>query len=75
MGDNGQVIEIYKEGNKLFGRTQGLPVCQLHPVSITEFFPVEANARVWFIVDDDGTVNSLNLDFNGYKSTAPRIKE
>jgi hypothetical protein len=75
LGENNQVIEVYKEGDKLWGKTEGLPICQLHPVSETEFFPKEVNARVWFVVSDDGTVNSANLDFNGYKSTIPRIKD
>ncbi|HLO60531.1 MAG TPA: DUF3471 domain-containing protein [Bacteroidales bacterium] len=75
MGDNNQIIEVYKEGDKLFGRTPGLPVCQLLPVSETEFFPKEVNARVWFIISNDGLVNSANIDFNGYKSNAPRIRE
>jgi len=75
LGDNNQSIVIFKEGDKLFGKTQELPICQLHPVSETEYFPMELNARVWFVISDDGTVNSLNLNFNGYESKAPRVRE
>jgi hypothetical protein len=75
MGDNNQSIVIFKDGDKLFGKTQGLPICQLHPVSETEYFPKELNARVRFVVTDDGTVNSISLNFNGYESTARRIRE
>ena len=72
---NNTVVVITKEGDKLFGQGLNLPPYELLPASETEYFLRELNARLNFVVSDDGTVNSINIDFAGQFSSAMRIGE
>jgi hypothetical protein len=69
------IVVISKEGNKLFGQGMDLPPYELLPASDTEFFLRELNARITFVVSDDGTVNSINIIYNGEPTSAVRISD
>ena len=67
---NGPVIELYKEGEKLWVRGAGT-LSELVPESETTWFVTKVNARVFFERDASGRVTGFtgwdNRDFEGKK--------
>jgi hypothetical protein len=72
-GENNTVI-ITKEGDKLFAQGTDLPAFQLWPASETEYFVMEANARLVFKVSGN-KADTILINMAGNEITAIRIKE
>ncbi len=72
---NNNIIVISKEGDKLYAQGLNLPRYQLLPISKTEYFLREVNARAMFKDTGNGRVDSILLNINGIESTAIRLKE
>jgi hypothetical protein len=72
-GNNNTVI-ISKDGDKLFAQGTDLPAFQLLPSSETEYFVMEANARLIFKVSGD-KADSILINMAGNEIIAVRVKE
>jgi hypothetical protein len=72
-GNNNTVI-ISKDGDKLFAQGTDLPAFQLLPASETEYFVMEANARLIFKVSGD-KADSILINMAGNEIIAVRVKE
>jgi hypothetical protein len=71
---NDMVITISKEKDKLFAQATGQGKLEMFPVSNTEFVLKEVNARLSFIKEESGKVNTLKLHMNGREHELPRIE-
>lgn len=72
---NSAVIEVSKDGNKLMVQGPNLPKYQFLPASETEYFAREINIRLTFKINEEGKVNSVDLNNSGIITTANRITQ
>jgi hypothetical protein len=69
------VLEIIREGNRLFGIATGQDRAELVPSSETEFLVESARAEISFLRDDEGKATGLMLNQGGREMEADRIDE
>jgi len=67
------ILVISKEGNQLFAQATNQPKFKIFAETPTKFNPGEFPARIEFIKDTNGRINSLILDQNGQQHEAKRI--
>jgi CubicO group peptidase (beta-lactamase class C family) len=68
------VINITRDGDRLMGEIVGQGTAQLLPESETSFFLKELDARVTFVKDATGKVTHMDVQFNGQKMQAKKVK-
>jgi hypothetical protein len=61
----GLVLEVTRDGNRLFIGGGGVPNVEIFPESSTEFVLREADALITFVKDDKGEVTGVNMTQNG----------
>jgi len=70
----GFVMRIFREGDKFMTQATGQPPFEIFPESETVFHPAAFPAKLTFIKDPDGKVNSLRIDQAGRVTNGKRIK-
>ena len=65
---------ISREGEKLMLQRTGQPKFELFPESETKFFLKVVDAKIEFIKDDNGKVNSLKIEMSGNTRVASKNK-
>lgn len=68
------VINVTREGDRLMGEIVGQGTAQLLPESETSFFLKELDARVTFVKDATGKVTHMDVQLNGQKMQAKKVK-
>jgi ketosteroid isomerase-like protein len=68
------VLEITREGDKLFGQPQGDSKEELVPETETRFKVTNVNAIVTFVKDAEGKVTGIEIELNGQKVKGKKIK-
>ena len=68
------VIEVTREGDRLFAQATGQPRFELFPVSETRFYLKEVEAQVSFGRGGDGPAGSLTLHQGGRDTPAQRVE-
>ncbi|MEP6595552.1 MAG: DUF3471 domain-containing protein, partial [Ginsengibacter sp.] len=68
------VVTISKEKDKLFAQATGQEKLEMFPVSDTDFVLKELNAKLSFIIGENGKVSKVKLHLNGTDSELPRIE-
>ncbi len=70
----GFVMRIFREGDKFMTQATGQPPFEIFAESETVFHPGAFPAKLTFIKDADGKVNSLRIDQGGRVTNGKRIK-
>ena len=70
----GFVMRIFREGDKFMTQATGQPAFEIFPESETVFSPRAFPAKLTFIKDADGKVNSIRIDQAGRVTNGKRIK-
>ena len=70
----GFVLRVFRSGDKLMTQATGQPEFEIFPESETVFSPRAFPAKLTFVKDADGKVNSIKLDQNGRITVAKRIR-
>ena len=70
----GFVMRVFREGDKFMTQATNQPVFEIFAESETTFSPRAFPAKLTFVKDADGKVNSLLLNQGGRERTAKRIK-
>lgn len=70
---NNYVIEILKENNKLYGQAPNMPKYELIPTSELNYFMMETSTKTSFILNTEGTAESLIIMFDGISMQGKRI--
>jgi len=70
----GFVLRVFREGDKFMTQATGQPAFEVFPESETVFAPRAFPAKLTFVKDADGKVNTLRLDQGGRVTNAKRIK-
>jgi len=70
----GFVMRIFREGDKFMTQATGQPPFEIFAESETVFHPAAFPAKLTFIKDPDGKVNSLRIDQAGRVTNGKRIK-
>src|SRR4030095_1030829 len=70
----GFVMRIFREGDKFMTQATGQPAFEIFPESETVFHPGAFPAKLTFIKDSDGKVNSIRIDQAGRVTNGKRIK-
>ncbi|HVG30728.1 MAG TPA: serine hydrolase [Pyrinomonadaceae bacterium] len=68
------VINVTRDGDRLMGEIVGQGTAQLLPESETSFFLKELDARVTFFKDAAGNVTHIDINLNGQKMQARKVK-
>ncbi|MEW6210405.1 MAG: DUF3471 domain-containing protein [Acidobacteriota bacterium] len=68
------VLNIMKEGDRLFGQPEGDTKEELIPESETEFSVTNVGAKVKFVKDEKGTVTHIVVSLNGEEFKGKKIK-
>ena len=68
------VLHITKEDNRLFGQPEGDTKKELLPESETKFKVVDVDAIIVFVKDETGKVTGMEIELNGQKIKAKKIK-
>lgn len=63
--NDGEIVVISRNENRLFAKPEKQPLLELHPLSDTQFLVKEIHAKITFITGDDNKVNKFKLDLNG----------
>lgn len=67
------VMTITRDGNHLYSQLTGQQVIEIFAKSTSEFFPKVVDAKISFVLDENGYATALVLQQNGANITAPRI--
>ncbi|MBI3268012.1 MAG: serine hydrolase [Planctomycetes bacterium] len=70
----GFVLEVTREGDRLFGQATGQPRLRLYPESPSLFHCRTVDARITFVRDANGRAKSLLLHQNGRNMPGPRLR-
>ncbi|GEM_PF-925203 len=68
------VLNIMKEGDRLFGQPEGDTKEELIPESETEFSVTNVGAKVKFVKDEKGVVTHIVVSLNGEEFKGKKIK-
>ena len=68
------VLNIMKEGDRLFGQPEGDTKEELIPESETEFSVTNVGAKVKFVKDEKGVVTHILVSLNGEEFKGKKIK-
>jgi hypothetical protein len=68
------VLNIMKEGDRLFGQPEGDTKEELIPESDTEFSVTNVGAKVKFVKDEKGVVTHILVSLNGEEFKGKKIK-
>lgn len=68
------VLNIMKEGDRLFGQPEGDTKEELIPESETEFSVTNVGAKVTFVKDEKGVVTHMVVSLNGEEFKGKKIK-
>ncbi|MCA1629716.1 MAG: serine hydrolase [Acidobacteria bacterium] len=68
------VINIKRDGDRLMGEIVGQGTAQLLPESETSFFLKELDTRITFVKDANGKVTHMDVQLNGQKMQAKKVK-
>jgi CubicO group peptidase (beta-lactamase class C family) len=69
------VLEIVREGDRLFGAPTGQDRAELVPSSEAEFYVESVRAEIVFLRDDEGNATGLVLTQGGREMNADRIED
>lgn len=70
----GFIIEIERQNDQLYGKTEGQPALELTPETGNSFLLVEIGVQIMFNFNTDGTVKSLTFNQRGNKMEGKKIK-
>lgn len=70
----GFIIEIERQNDRLYGKTEGQPTLELSPEKENSFQLTEIGAQIMFNISTDGTVKSLTFSQGGMKMEGKKIK-
>jgi len=70
----GFVMRVFREGDKFMTQATGQGMFEIFPESETTFSPRAFPAKLTFVKDADGKVNTLRLEQGGRVTLAKRIK-
>jgi len=73
-GANDGILEVTREGERLFAQIAMQEKFEIFPRSETEFFFKIVNAQVTFMKNDQGEVKKVMLYQGGVKIEAPKVK-
>jgi len=70
----GFVMRVFREGDKFMTQATGQGAFEIFPESETTFYPRAFAAKLTFVKDADGKVNSIRIDQGGRVTLGKRIK-
>ena len=70
----GFVMRVFREGDKFMTQATGQGAFEIVPESETTFYPRAFAAKLTFVKDADGKVNSIRIDQGGRVTLGKRIK-
>ncbi|HKS38072.1 MAG TPA: serine hydrolase [Verrucomicrobiae bacterium] len=73
-GQGKAIMNITREGERLFAQLTGQPKFEIFPKSETEFFWKVINAQVTFVKNQDGQVTKAIHEQSGNRFDAPRME-
>ena len=69
----GFVMRVFREGDKFMTQATGQPPFEIFPESETTFYPRAFVAKLTFVKDADGKVNTIRIEQNGRVTLGKRI--
>ncbi len=73
--NDGAIITVSTQENRLYVQPPGAPLLELHPKSATEYFLKEVNVQVSFPRDETGRTSQLVWHQNGHHIPAERLDD
>jgi CubicO group peptidase (beta-lactamase class C family) len=70
----GFTMRIFREGDKFMTQATGQPPFEIFPESETVFYPRAFPAKLTFVKEADGKVNTIRIDQRGRVTNGKRIK-
>jgi hypothetical protein len=70
----GFVMRVFREGDKFMTQATGQAPFEIFPESETTFYPRVFAAKLTFVKDADGKVNSIRIEQGGRVTLGKRIK-